>query len=238
MIQRICIFAWVLCVILVVTSPVLAGQKGAGSTTPTTATFRNNCFWPEEGFLCSGPPDRIGSDHIVPFPYTYINGVEEVKAIIDAAGEFVLDTNTNTGRIHRSLYVDVRDAVPPGKGPPDHPNWELLGYGWVDAYVITREGAFTGMRYGDAPRSVGLAVNFPYWSLHFGFSSSEETDTDKVQVTCMGSLSSDSPCDTWEIEAVPPATRAKLLLVSRKGQTEDYGNFYMPFKLTVRKLTQ
>ena len=168
---------------------------------------------------------------MVPEPYTYVNGVEEVKAIIDDAGAFVLDTNMNTGRIHRSLYVDVRDAVS-GDGPPDHPNW-TLGYGWVDAYVITTEGALSAMRVDDS-RPVGLAVNFPYWSLHFRFAPAE-TDTDPVQVTCVGAPASGSSCDTWDIEAVPE-TRAKLLLVSRKGQTEDYGNFFMPFKLTVRAL--
>jgi hypothetical protein len=31
---------------------------------------------------------------------------------------------------------------------------------------------------------------------------------------------------------------AKLLKVSGKGQTEDHGNFYMPFKLTVRTLAR
>ena len=236
MIQRICLFAWVLCGILVVTSPVLAGQKGAGSTTPTTATFRNNCFWqgwPQE-FPCIGSPDRIGSDPNGEWPFPYTNGVGEVKVILDAAGEFVLDTNTNTGRISRSLYVDVRDAVS-GDGPPDHPNW-AVGYGWVDAYVITTGGAFSAMHSGES-RVVGLAVHFPYWSIHFRYLPAE-TDTDPVQVTCVGAISSDSPCDTWDIEAVPPYTKAKLLLVSRKGQTEDYGNFYMPFKVTVRKLTQ
>lgn len=79
-------------------------------------------------------------------------------------------------------------------------------------------------------------MNFPYWSIHFGFSLSE-TDTDTVEVTCVGPPSSGSPCDTWEIEAVRE-TKAKLLLVSRKGQTEDYGNFYMPFKLTLHELTR
>ncbi len=237
MTQRFRIVAWVLCVILAIASLALAGQKGSGSTTPLTATFRNNCFWQGwEGFEfpCVEPPDRIGSDPNGVWPFPYTNGVGEVKVIIDAAGEFVLDTNTNTGRISRSLYVDFRASDPPGEGLPDHPSWELLGYAWVDAYMITAGGAFTTMRPGDT-RPVGLAVHFPYWSVHFGYLSSEE-DTDKVQVTCMSATPA-GQCDTWEIEAFPDTT-AKLLLVSRKGQTEDYGNYFMPFKLTVSRLTQ
>ena len=235
MIRRIGIIAFILGMILATTTLALAGQKGSGISIPTTAAFRNNCFWQDWvgfEFECIGPPDRIGSD-----PnggsFAYTNGVGEVKVIIDAAGEFVLDTNTNTGRINRSLYVDFRASDPPEAGPPHHDNW-TLGYGWVDAYVITAGGAFSAMRYGDDARWVGLAVNFPYWSIHFRYLPSE-TDTDQVQVTCVGAPAPGSPCDTWEIDAFPN-TRAKLLLVSRKGQTEDYGDFFMPFKLRVSAL--
>ncbi len=235
MIRRVAIIGWILGMILAPTTLTLAGQKGSGSSISVTAEFRNNCFW--QGwvgfeFRCDTgiPPDRIGSDPtgVRPFPYT--NGVEGVKAIIDATGEFVLDTNTNTGRIHRSLYVDFRASDPAEAGLPDHPNWELLGYAWVDAYMITAGGALTTMRPGET-RFVGLAVNFPSWSVQFGYLPSE-IDTVPVQVTC---IAPGSPCTAWEIE-VSPKTTAKLLLVSSKGQTEDYGNYFMPFKLTVHTL--
>ncbi len=240
MIRRVGIIAWILGMILATTTLTLAGQKGSGSSIPVTAEFRNNCFW--QGwvgfeFLCDTgiPPDRIGSDPTGVSPFAYTNGVEAVKVIIDAAGEFVLDTNTNTGRIHRSLYVDFRVSDPSDAGLPDHPNWELLGYAWVDAYMITAGGGFNAMHYGDPPKSVGLAVNFPSWSVHFRYLPSEsEMDTVPVQVTCIGTTPG-SPCDTWEIEAFSNTT-AKLLLVSSKGQTKDYGNYFMPFKLTVYTL--
>jgi hypothetical protein len=238
MARRIGSIAGVVCVFLIIAGPTLAGQKGSGSSIPVTATFRNNCFWQGwEGFEfpCVEPPDRIGSDPNGDWPFPYTNGVNEVRAIIDAAGEFVLDTNTNTGRINRSLYVDFRASDPPEAGLPHHKNWEALGYGWVDAYVITAGGGFTAMRYGDAARWVGLAVNFPYWSVHFGYLPSE-TDTDRVRVTCVGPAGPGKPCELWDIEALADTT-AKLLLVSRKGQTEDYGNYFMPFKVTVRRLT-
>jgi hypothetical protein len=227
--RSILIFASVLYAILAIASPGLAGQKG--STIPTEATFRNNCQLASD---CDPalPYDRIGSDRMVPYPYTYLNGSDEVKVVIDSSGEFILDTNTNSGRIYRSLYVDISDPVSPGQ--PFPPAF-ALGYGWVDAYVVTQAGGLSAMVSGSS-HFAGLAVNFPGWSLRFGLPPGEQ-DTSLVQVTCVGPAPSGSPCDTWELEAAPTAV-AKLLSVSSKGQTKDYGNFYMPFKVTVHKLTR
>jgi len=231
--RRIAIIAWVWCGILAITTPVLAGQKGAGSNMPATATYRNDCLTVWLGGACSEPLDRIGSDANGTWPFPYTHGVDGVAATINAAGEFQLDTNTDSGRLYRALYLDFGAPVPDDPMPVSP--FPMLDFGFVDAYLSTAGGALTTMLAG-AARDVGLMVNFPGWSVRFGIAPWDEGTT-PVRVTCVGPEAPGSPCDTWELEAFPTAV-AKLLKVSRKGQTEDYGNFYMPFKLTVHRLTR
>jgi hypothetical protein len=44
-------------------------------------------------FPCSGPQDRIGSDHNGVWRFAYTDGVDAVRAVINAAGNFELDTD-------------------------------------------------------------------------------------------------------------------------------------------------
>ena len=68
-----------------------------------------------------------------------------------------------------------------------------------DAYLSTQDGAPPTMR-SDTVRDVGLAVNFPGWSVRFGMPPWDEGTT-PVRATCVGPETPDSPCDTWELEA-------------------------------------
>ncbi len=231
--RSVCIVAFVVSAILAITSPALAGQKGSGSNIPMTAVFRDDCLTPWLGPECSGPLDRIGSDANGTWPFPYTNGVDEVLAVINTAGDFELDTNTNSGRIFRALYLDFGAPVPADPMPISP--FPMLDFAFVDAYLSTHDGALPTMVFGTV-RDVGLAVNFPGWSVRFGIPP-WEANTSTVKATCVGPETPGSPCDTWEIEAAPTAV-AKLLKVGRKGQTEDHGNFYMPFKVTVHKLTR
>jgi hypothetical protein len=75
-------------------------------------------------FPCSRPQDRIGSDHNGVWRFAYADAVDAVRAVINAAGNFELDTNTNAGRIYRALYVDFGDPVPATPLlPPRSPCW-------------------------------------------------------------------------------------------------------------------
>ena len=188
-------------------------RAGLTSDIPMTAEFRNDVQ----------TPDRIMSDGLG----LYIDRVDQVKAILDARGDFDLDTNTAGGPAFRRLVLDFTSpASCPAAGcqPP-------FATGAEDAYLSTGAGGLPAMPVGAAVGST-LAVNFYpggdlQWFLRFN--PSQYPDTSNVVVTRLSA-------DTWAIEAGSNAI-AKLLSAPTKGKMvlTDRGNFFMPFRAVVRR---
>ena len=194
-----------LCGILAIGSVAIAGQKG-GADTSTPATFLDD------------PLDRIRSDGHA----TYVNGMDDVKAIIDRAGDFDLDTNMGGGPTLRRPYLDFGAPASAGASPP-------FVSDTVGAYLSTGGGALTQMAVGDSAHA-RLNVNFSAvglgWFIRFDPTQYQGTSTVLV---------SRVSADTWVILAAPTDI-GKLHGYSTKGKmvSLDHGNFFLPFLLTVR----
>lgn len=190
--------------LLVVSATVLQGGKRPPTNTevPMAATFVDN----------SG--DRIMSDGLGP----YTNGEYDVRAVIDASGNFDLKTPT------RILRLDFGAPASPDATAPFETGTEA-------AYMSTGCGGFQDMTVGESVRS-RLAINFTYggqnWFIRFA--PAEYPDTSNVLVTRTAE-------DTWEIQAAATDI-AKLVTMPIKGRpvTTEHGNFFLPFKVVVKKM--
>jgi hypothetical protein len=175
---------------------------------PVTATFRD------------APGDQIASDGRGP----YVNGVENVKAILDGRGDFDLDTSVGGLKPIRALSLDFgQPASPPlpGCSPP------FATPTLVDVYLSTGVGGLPAMAVGSSVAS-SLAVHFGFggtgWFVEFGMVPGTST----VTVTHVTS-------NTWTIEAASTAIAELQKATTTKGKivTTDCGTFLMPFEVTV-----
>jgi len=207
--KRFLLIAFAFVLILVgLTALRSAGKKP--SEIPMTATFSDS----------SG--DRIGSDGLGP----YINGVDDVYAIIDARGDFDMKTDGWGGTpkvVERMLYLDFQDPA------SQYFNRPFL-WAYEDAFMSTGVGDLPLMGIGSYVSS-NLAVNFGASSRGYfiRFNPNTYPGTNWVRITRLSE-------DTWEIEAVYPAI-AQLLSYPTKGKfvLTNEGLFCMPFKVTVKK---
>lgn len=182
------------------------------SETPSTAEFRNDFQ----------VPDRLMSDGMG----LYVHGVDQVKAVFDARGDFDLDTNSSGRPALRRLVLDftaVAGCPAAGCRPPFATSAE-------EAYMSTGAGGLLNMPIGSIRTK--LAVNFfpggdLQWFLRFD--PSQYPDTSNVLVTRLDA-------NTWTIEAASTDV-AKLLSAPTKGKLvlTERGNFFMPFKVVVRR---
>lgn len=198
-------FVLVLCGLTALRS---AGKKWP-SEIPVTATFRD-----------SG--DRIGSDGLGP----YIDKLDDVHAVIDARGDFDMDTDWygETPKVEeRKLYLYFTEPVLGYYNPP-------FLYGYVSAFMSTGVGDLPLMVVDSSVLS-NLAVNFGAagrgWFIRFN--PEKYPGSTKVLITRLSE-------DTWEIEALATDI-AQLLSYSGKGKfvLTNEGFFHMPFKVTVKK---
>ena len=84
---------------------------GSSSNTSVTATFRDASILPDG----TGIPDRIKSDG----GGAYVNGVGNVKAIIDGVGDFDLDTSDSPGATEtRWVFLDFTNCATMGACTP------------------------------------------------------------------------------------------------------------------------
>ena len=210
-----------ICLLFVVTLSVAAwlaqgarGSRTGATSIPVIGTFRDS----------TTIPDRIKSDGLG----TYVDGQNGVRAVIDARGDFDLDTST-AGPGGRTLFVDLSSCVSTSCNAP-------FATQDVDAFMSTGVGGLPNMAQGSSTAS-SLAVNFvtpstpnTQWFLRFNPNAYPGTST--VTVT-RGSAS------TWTIEAVTGSTScgamAKLLSAPTTGKLilTDRGNFCVPFEVTV-----
>jgi len=187
-------------------------RGGPSSQIAMIADFR------DDGVL----PDRIKSDGLG----SYVHGLDQVKAILDATGNFDLDTVVSKPVI-RKLFLDFAAVA----SCPEAGCWAPFESGLEDAYMSTGGGGLPNMAVGASIRSK-LQVTFAsgvgtQWFLRFD--PGQYPETSNVLVTRTAS-------DTWEIQAAPTDV-AKLLSAPTKGRLvlTDRGNYFMPFKIVVRK---
>ncbi len=171
---------------------------------PVTATFRD----------ASG--DQIASDGRGP----YVNGVDNVKAILDGRGDFDLDTSVGGLKPIRLLSLDfsqLASSPPPGCNPP------IATPTLVDVYFSTGVGGLPGLTVGQSVAST-LAVHFAGWFLKFDPSLGTST----VTVT-------HASTNTWTIEAASNAIALLQKVTQTKGKIvlTPCGTFTMPFEVTV-----
>lgn len=198
------------CLLLFVTLLTLAGLdlSARGSKNPSqtsmVATFRSDVTI----------PDRIGSDGAG----SYTDGLQNVKAIIDGVGDFDLDTSAS-GAGTRTVFLDFSMPASTGANPP-------FTTGYMDVYLSTGGGGLPQIAVGFS-KSMNIRVNLPGYFLDFN--PNTYPDTANVLVTRTAS-------DTWTIEAASTGIAKLQLVTTVRGKTvlTDEGNFFMPFKLTVK----
>lgn len=190
-------------VVLLVSLTALSSAAKKPSQFPMIATFGDDLAY------------RIRSDGLGP----YIHKVDDVKAIIDALGDFDLDMNMAGGPAFRLLLLDFSDPASSNYNPPFISET-------VDAYFATQDGGLMEMDVNSS-KYMRLAVNFAGYFIRFNPNTYPDTTNIKVTRTSENS---------WEIEATAPTDIGKLLKVKTvKGKLvlTDCGNFYLPFKVTI-----
>ena len=191
---------------LATVGPLLfAGSAKNQSQTSMVATFRDD----------PTIPDRIQSDGAG----SYEDGLQIVKAIIDRQGDFDLDTNAGGGPGARTVFLDFSAAASIGANPP-------FTSGYVDGYLSTGGGGLPQMAVGSF-RRMRLHVSLPGYFLDFN--PNAFPDTSNVLVTRTAP-------DAWSIEATSSDIAKLTRITTVRGKTvlTDEGNFFMPFKLTVK----
>lgn len=179
----------------------------ASTGTSTSATFRDDMTI----------PDRIRSDG----GGAYVNGQQNIKAIIDGVGDFDLDTS-NAGHGTRTLFIDFTSPASTTATPP-------FSTANVDVYFSTGGGGLPQMAVGDA-KMMHVQIILP-GNYFLEFNPNAQPGSSSVMVTRISST-------TWTIEASATSTAELLKNTTSHGKTTvtSEGFFYMPFKITVQEL--
>ena len=181
----------------------------AANSTSMTASFRDDSS--------ATVPDAITSDG----GGAYVNGQQNIKAIIDGSGNFDLDTSTNGPRNVRTVCLNFSYPASSGATPP-------FTSDCVDVYLST--GGNTGLLQMSVGTSEAkhLQIDFPGYFLDFN--SNAQPGSSMVTVTRNSQT-------TWTIEADYPNAIAQLSKISTvNGKTVfiNEGLFNMPFAITVQ----
>lgn len=186
----------------------VSSHASAGTGTSTSATFRDN----------TNLPDRIRSDGTGP----YVNGQQNVKAIIDGVGDFDLDTSNSGRGGTRTLFVDFTSPASTGATPP-------FSSANVDVYFSTGGGGLLQMAVGTA-KMMNVQIILP-GSYFLEFNPNAHPGSSSVIVTRTSST-------TWTIEASATSTAQLIQSTTSHGKTTvtSEGFFYMPFQITVQQL--
>ncbi|HET9400334.1 MAG TPA: hypothetical protein VFO34_05240 [Candidatus Acidoferrales bacterium] len=173
----------------------------------TSATFRDD----------TTIPDRIRSDGAGP----YVNGQQDIKAIIDGVGDFDLDTS-NAPHGTRTLFIDFTSPASTSATPP-------FTSANVDVYFSTGGGGLPQMAVGDA-KTMHVQIILP-GGYFLEFNPNAQPGSSSVLVTRTSS-------NTWTIEASATSTAQLIQTTTSHGKTTvtNDGFFYMPFKITVQQL--
>ena len=229
-----------------VVSTVVGAAKGPGKPPPTPATpiqvtFRN----------ATSPPDRLLSDGTSP---TYTNGYTGVQATIDASTgsvqlftcwSFTAKGKTTCSSQGRGQTFDFREPLVQYFAPP----YPTITQGaqmqiWVfadDGVTQLANGFRDVMHYVGERRRAGSKTNFDINGVMHTvrFTPNMYPNSDYLLVTYQGgSLScttaDPSQCATWTVEA--SSDYGDIAEFVTGDNSKDYGQFHMPFRITVSVL--
>jgi hypothetical protein len=225
-----------------VASPTVFGAKPvAAPDTPIQVTFRN----------AASPADRLLSDNVSP---SYSDGYTGVQArIAGSTGSVQLFTcvsTTTRGKTTcnsqgRGQTFDFRDPLAQFLPPP----YPTVTQGaqmqiWVfadDGVNELANGFRAVMNYVGEQRRAGSKTNFDINGVMHTvrFTPNMYANSDYLLVTYLrGSLSCStadpSKCATWSVEA--SSTYGDIAEFVTGDNSKDYGQFHMPFRITVSVL--
>ena len=186
----------------------VSSHPSASTGTSTSAAFRDD----------TNLPDRLRSDGAGP----YVNGQQNVKAIIDGVGDFDLDTSSSGRGSTRTLFIDFTSPASTGATPP-------FSSANVDVYFSTGGGGLLQMAVGSA-KMMHVQIILPgYYFLEFNPSAQPGSSSVLVTRTSVS---------TWTIEASATSTAELIENTTSHGKTTqtNEGFFYMPFKITIQQL--
>ena len=176
----------------------------------------------------SGSVYRIGSDNLG----SYKNGVNSVVSIVQAIGDWELDTKSST---LRKVRVDLGDQVP-GSGPAPPFQSAVLPVRFISKCTTSMFTLTVGQTI-----PCPLAISIVYNGTTYALRSAEPTapGTDPVNWTCKAAAS--GKCTSFEMK--PSAVQADgqlknkmtLLLVATKNNQADtpLAQYYMSFDVVV-----
>jgi hypothetical protein len=225
-----------------VADPTVFGAKPVSvPDIPIQVTFRNATL----------PPDRLLSDSVSP---SYTNGYTGVQATIaGSTGSVHLFTcfSSKGGRgcasQGRAQTFDFRDPLNQYLQPPVSMTTQgALMQIWVfgDDGVTQLPGGFRDvMRYVGDQRRGGSKTNFYINGTLYTvrFTPNMYANSDYLLVTYLGgslacTTADPSKCATWTVEAGAADGYGDIAEFVRGDNSIDYGQFHMPFKITVSVL--
>jgi hypothetical protein len=207
--------------------------------TPIQVTFRNATF----------PEDRLLSDNISP---SYTNGYTGVQAVIagSTASVHLFTCFPSKGRKGcysqgRAQTFDFRDPLAQYLQPPVLTTTQgTQTQIWVfgdDGFTLLAGGFRDVMHYAGEQRRAGSKTNFDIGgTMHtVRFTPNMYANSDYLLVTYLGgSLScttaDPTKCATWTVEA--SSYYGDIAEFVTGDNSTDYGQFHMPFKITVSVL--
>ena len=176
----------------------------------------------------TGTVYRIGSDNLG----SYNNGVNSVSSIVQAVGDWVLDTKTSS---LRKVRIDLGDPVP-GSGPAAPFQSAVLPVRFISKCTTSMFTLTVGQTI-----QCPLAMSIDYNGTTYALRSAEPTapGTDPVNWTCHAA--SNGKCTSFEMK--PTAVQAdgqlknKMLLIkiaAKNNQVDTpLAQYYMSFDVAV-----
>lgn len=199
------------------------GNKGGGggdpSTTPIFVRF----------------VDRLGDNIQSDGGGDYIDGLEEVQAVLDQSGDLHLDTAFRTKEPLRKVFLDFRERVAEGTDSNALPFLSATIDVFISTSTCPKQDRLRAMVEGE---NLHCNLNFNFADLadsgrqwFIRFAPADYPGTEQVLVTCLVG----NPCSRWVIHGNDGHNIAKLLSATTRGRLilADHGNFRLPTELTI-----
>jgi hypothetical protein len=191
----------------------------------------------------TGLPTQIRSDGFGP----YVDGQDGVAASLDAYGDLIVDWQTRTSQARRVSFEYSRPHIPVGPPPPSHANGDVylasiaepaLPRTPIQLMVAGSEQCvrlhwMSTLSDSNAQwrTSYRRPANGPVQDSSYAVVTRVDADTWEVEPK-------DAACNVDHLNGITPIpTVATVIRAAIKGQfvAVDYGTYYMPFKLTLRR---
>ncbi len=176
--------------------------------------------------------DRLGDNIQSDGGGDYIDGLEEVQAVLDQSGDLHVDTAFRTKEPLRKVFLDFRERVADGADSNALPFLSATIDVFISTSTCPKQDRLRAMVEGENLHC-NLNVNFvdsgQQWFIRFA--PARYPGTEQVLVTCLVG----NPCSRWVIHGDDGHNIAKLLSAPTRGRfiLADHGNFRLPAELTI-----